>query len=116
MAQPSLGSGNSLLQGGNQALQDAIQRRNTGQGGQLQSQTPASAGFDPSTISPQLPSPQSSPASTVPSNGMSAAATGASLGAPTVNTAPENDLILKTLAFKLKQNSSIEKAQSGVVK
>lgn len=106
----NLGSGSSTLQGGNQALQDAIARRATGQGSQTQSQTPASAGFQPGLAAPQLPNPQASPASTVP-GGSPVAPQPSLMGAPQLNTAAENDLILKALDAKLRNNANIEKFQ-----
>lgn len=123
----NLGSGSSLLGGGNAALQDAIRRRQTGQAGQMQAQSPASAGFDPSIVSPTLPNPQSSPSAMISSGQPSAMATGApsaqvSTGAPQQDlssligfqTAPENDLIIKALSQKLRNNSQLEKMRGGM--
>lgn len=52
----SFGSASPMLgQGASDALQQAMQRRQTGQAGVTAQQTPASAGFNPQTQIPQPP-------------------------------------------------------------
>ena len=108
----NLGGGSDLLDGGNQAINDALARRQTGQAGQLQAQSPASAGFDPSIITPTLPNPNATPASTV-SGGMAPSPSATlGMGNPTIDA--QNELILKALATQLRNNSQLQKAQAGV--
>lgn len=105
------GSGTDLL-GGSDALNQAIARRSTGQGAPTQAVTPSSATFNPELQAPQLPNPQSTPASTVPPGSVDPMSQGAQLGMPTSNTAQENQLIIKALSSKMNSNAAIEKAQS----
>lgn len=116
MAGLNFGSGNQTLGGGaNQALNDAIARRQTGQASPTQAVSPAAPTFNPQTVAPTLPNPQSTPATTVPGGApMPSPATdmGASLGMPP-QTAAENQLIIKALDAKLRSNATIEKAQGG---
>lgn len=59
---PSLGTGSTLLDGGSQALQEAIARRQTGQVGATGAVSPASPTFNPNAQIPQVqgqaPQPQ----------------------------------------------------------
>ena len=108
----NLGMGNQILGGGaNDALNQAVQRRATGEGSQMNAQSPASAGSDPSLQQQQMSSPGMPQPTGAPSQG-------AMLGAPSaqLNTAMENDLIIKALSTKLKQNTELEHSQAGVVK
>ncbi len=109
------GSGGAALGGsaGVDALNQAIQRRQTGQSSPTQAVSPGSPTFDPTQVAPQLPNPQASPASTVPSSGAPAMDLGASLGMGASPTSMENELIIKALDSKLKSNASIEKSQAG---
>lgn len=106
--QPNLGSGSSLLGGGNDALQSAIAARATGQAGPTAAQSPASAGFTPGMEQPILPDPQASPASTVPSSG--ASSLGASLGMGAPMDSGESQLIIKALDSRLKSLSKLQGA------
>lgn len=105
------GSGSQLLGGANDALQQAVQRRSQGDMGQTAMQSPASAGADPSLQQQQMSSPGA------PQGAGGAPSQGALMGAPQqLNTAMENDLILKALSSKLRQNSVLEHTQAGVAK
>lgn len=107
----NLGSGSQMLGGANDALQQAMSRRQSGDMGQSQMASPASASFDPSLQQQQMSSPGMPQPTGAPSQG-------AMLGAPSaqLNTAMENDLIIKALSTKLKQNTELEHSQAGVVK
>ena len=85
---PNLGSGNSILGGGNDALSAAIARRNTGQGSTTP-QTPASAGFDPALMGVSLPERQGTPTANVSSTQIAPAQVGSAIGMPSA-TAWEN--------------------------
>lgn len=106
----NFGSGNQLLGNQGGALQEAVARRNSGDASQMSVQSPASAGYDASQTQQQMSS------AGAPQGGM-AMSQGQALGAPQqLNTAMENDLIIKALSTKLKQNTVLEHSQSGVVK
>ena len=107
------GSGSAQLGGdaGVAALNEAIARRQTGQTAPTQAVSPSSASFDAGIVPPQLPS-GGAPAPVAPSP-TPAQTAGANLGMNQLNTAVENDLLIKALSAKLKANSNIEKFQSG---
>ena len=51
---PNFGSGNSLLGGANDALSQAIARRQSGQGGATQQVSPSAATYNPQNTTPQI--------------------------------------------------------------
>lgn len=94
---PSFGSGSALLGGGDQALQQAIASRATGDAGALNQQTPASPGYQPMPQSTQAGAPQPVQSQALP-------------GMPKVTSEPE--MILKALENRLKHHSKMEELKT----
>lgn len=87
------GSGSALLGGGDQALQEALARRQSGQGGATSMVSPAAANYQPQPQAPQGAAP-------TPQGGGDA---GMQTGGDPI--AFENQIILKTLDDTLKRNA-----------
>lgn len=106
------GTGSALLGGGaGNALQEAMSRRQTGQGGVTGEVSPAAGGM-------QAPPPQGPMTPPPPQAGSQAGQPQPPVNAPTPQSLPdihamENQIILKALSSKLGSNSDI--AEAGTI-
>ena len=105
----NFGSGSELLGGGNQALNEAISRRNQGQAGATAQVSPAA----PTSVNQVPPMPPSSPS---PASTVTPAASQLNMGGSAglqgglpINT-PESELIIKALDQRLRALSKIQGA------
>jgi len=102
--EPNFGSGNQLLGGANDALSQAIARRQSGQGGATQQVSPSAPTFDPNSVTPQITA-QTPGSPSVPN-------TSSPMAEPVDQT--EAKIILKALTKRLSDIGSIQK-QGGQV-
>jgi hypothetical protein len=98
----SFGSGSALLGGATDALSQVMAQRQQGQQGATSAQSPAASGFNPATMSPQMPISQA-PAPQSPQPNQEAAPTGGA--SPMPISSPEAMIILKSFDHRLRSMS-----------